>query len=544
MLARVGRRHGLDRLGRRAHVYLLALAAVYLVLLLVSRLTGLVPDWYGPPSLLVPPVAALLFALLLTRRQGVRDTARLVDVRLGTRDLFLTATSSDPARGAFLPLVVERAEARAAAVQPRDVVPLRWWPGIRNAGAAMLLLAAGSFFLPSFDPFGGREDERVDRLRHDRLAETRRATALRVEQLEKKKSEKEALEVRSALEELKKTLRSLKPGDRKKNQARLKAMSKQLGAMWRKVQERNLKKVDLSTASQHLGGMRSARARAWKDALRRGDTSGLRKELRDLKKLARKLAGMKDSAERDKLRRSLERRMRALRSFAAGELGSPELRSSLDRALEQLQLTDLEAFKDQAFSALQETLDLTDREVQSLCKSMQSLKALEDALKTLQAGQACNQAGVMPGSMPDELQALEDYEAYFNSLLEGLGGQGGKGKGGRGRGMGDEGIGRGGIAPEDEKQKTAFKSERSRSALRAGKLLLKWKTQGDAPPGKADENYRKLVREIRQGTSEAVLRERVPPGYHGAIQKYFDAIEKESAPPPAKSVPKKSDAKK
>jgi len=533
MLARVGRRHGLDGLGRRAHVSLLILAAVYLVALLVCRLTSLLPDWYGPPSLLVPPLAALVLALLLTPRPGVLDTARLVDLRLGTRDLFLTATSSDSARGAFLPLVVARAEARAASVRPGDVVPLRWWPGTRNAVAAMVLLALGSFLLPSFDPFGSGEDARVDRLRRERLAETRRATALRIERLEKKKKEQEALEVRTALEELKKTLRTLKPGDRKKNQARLKALSKKLGKMWRKVQEENLKKFDLSAASQHLGGMRSAEARAWKDALRRGDTSALRKELRDLKKLARELAGMKDSAEKDKLRRSLERRMRALREFAAGELGSAELRSSLDRALEQLQLADLEAFKDQAFAALQETLDLTDREVQNLCKSIQDLQALEDALKTLQAGQACNQAGLMPGSMSDQLQALEDYESYFNSLLEGLGGKG-EGMPGQGRGMKGEGRGSGGLAPEDEQQKTAFKSERSRSALRAGKLLLRWKTQSDAPPGRASENYRKLVREIKQGTSEAVLRERIPAGYHEAIRKYFDAIENDTPRPPAK----------
>jgi len=250
--------------------------------------------------------------------------------------------------------------------------------------------------------------------------------------------------------------------------------------------------IDLSTASQQFGGRRSARAGAWKNALKRGDASGLRKELRDLKSAARKLAGMKDSPEKDKLRRSLERRMNALRNFAAGELGSAELRSSLERALEQLQLANLESFKDQAFEALQETLDLTDREVEGICKSIQNLAALEDALRALQAGKACDQAGLTPGSMPDQLDALEAYEDYFNSLLEGAGlaGMGGKGKPGQGRGMGNQGMGRGGVAPEDEKQKTAFKSERSRSALRAGKLLLKWKTQGDAPPGRASEDYR------------------------------------------------------
>jgi hypothetical protein len=29
---------------------------------------------------------------------------------------------------------------------------------------------------------------------------------------------------------------------------------------------------------------------------------------------------------------------------------------------------------------------------------------------------------------------------------------------------------------------------------------------------------------VKQGVSEAIRNERVPPGYHGAIQKYFDNL--------------------
>jgi hypothetical protein len=32
------------------------------------------------------------------------------------------------------------------------------------------------------------------------------------------------------------------------------------------------------------------------------------------------------------------------------------------------------------------------------------------------------------------------------------------------------------------------------------------------------------VREVKQGVSEAIQQEQVPPGYHDAIKKYFDTL--------------------
>lgn len=101
--------------------------------------------------------------------------------------------------------------------------------------------------------------------------------------------------------------------------------------------------------------------------------------------------------------------------------------------------------------------------------------------------------------------------------------------------MKSRGQGEGGLAPENADEKTKFKGSRARSALRAGKMLLQWKRKGEAPAGEVTEAYRLLMRDVKQGVSEAILRERIPPGYQNAIQRYFDSLEKE-APPAAGSA--------
>ena len=47
-----------------------------------------------------------------------------------------------------------------------------------------------------------------------------------------------------------------------------------------------------------------------------------------------------------------------------------------------------------------------------------------------------------------------------------------------GEGLGGEGMGSGGKAPEDDSITTDFKTEQSKSAVTAGKVLLSVKTKG------------------------------------------------------------------
>ena len=115
-----------------------------------------------------------------------------------------------------------------------------------------------------------------------------------------------------------------------------------------------------------------------------------------------------------------------------------------------------------------------------------------------------------------------------------------------GEGTGNRGFGKGGEVPEDNSAKTGFKTEISKSALTAGKVLLSLKTKGQSDTGDARQSYSKSVRAIKQGVSEAIDKEEIPKGYIDGIKKYFQALDasalpKSSATPPANSddAPKK-----
>ena len=58
----------------------------------------------------------------------------------------------------------------------------------------------------------------------------------------------------------------------------------------------------------------------------------------------------------------------------------------------------------------------------------------------------------------------------------------------------------------------------------AGKLLMQWKEEGKGETGQKADDYQAAVRSVKEGVAEAIRNERIPPGYHGAIQKYFDRL--------------------
>ena len=95
------------------------------------------------------------------------------------------------------------------------------------------------------------------------------------------------------------------------------------------------------------------------------------------------------------------------------------------------------------------------------------------------------------------------------------------------------GVGVGGLAPEDASLETDYKSQKSRSALTAGKILLSLKTRGVSDPGEARVEYADYVGQVKQGVSEAILHEEVPPAYHDSVRKYFDTMEASDAGGPA-----------
>jgi hypothetical protein len=96
--------------------------------------------------------------------------------------------------------------------------------------------------------------------------------------------------------------------------------------------------------------------------------------------------------------------------------------------------------------------------------------------------------------------------------------------------MGGPGQGEGNIAPEDYSRNQEFQSETSKSAVQAGKVLLSMKSKGLGEKGQAVQDYRGLLQQIKQGASEAILQEQIPPGYHEGIQSYFDTLEPANGP--------------
>jgi hypothetical protein len=114
---------------------------------------------------------------------------------------------------------------------------------------------------------------------------------------------------------------------------------------------------------------------------------------------------------------------------------------------------------------------------------------------------------------------MKEYEELYAQLLAEMGFEEGGPLGG------DGGTGKAGKAPEDDSVESGFQSEFSKSSVQAGKVLMSMKTQGEGEQGDVVKNYRSLINQVKQGVSEAIVTEQVPPGYHDNIKSYFDSLE-------------------
>ena len=160
-------------------------------------------------------------------------------------------------------------------------------------------------------------------------------------------------------------------------------------------------------------------------------------------------------------------------------------------------------------------MELSKMELEEIAQSAKDLKALEEALKTIQMAKKANEQGQLDGEMAEGMTSMEDYAEMYAQMI----GQG------DGEGLGGEGFGEGGEAPEDDSVNTGFKSEQAKVAVQAGKVLLSLKTKGLDDTGEAQKDYRALVTNVKQGVSEAILQEKIPPGYHDGIKNYFDNLD-------------------
>lgn len=520
LLRQVALRQKLVALSARFHLLLLFLAGLYGTLFLASRLLALVPDWFDPLTLFILPAGALILGIISHRRPTPAEAAHRIDAQAKAKDLFLTATLLDTAPGEFSPIVLAQAEHKAQTIRPAQVVPYRWQAKARNVVLALAILLLGIRFLPQLDPFGKQEERKKREKQRQELAHTRKATALRVGQL-KRRSPDATLseEADRRINELKKTFDRLKPQDKKGNFERLTTVQKSLGDLWRKRSEERLRDAfSRLQNAQRLGSGRGEKNERWKRRLKRGDPSEIKKELEDIAEKAHMLSELTNPAEKQKLRQQLKRQVKDLADFFAKNATSKSVEQALQRALEQLTMAEKKDLTEEALKGLKETMELTSLEVEKLAQAMRDLQSLEEALKAAQLAKVLNALKGLDGKAAQGCETIGDYAELFKKMMEGseemkVGG-----------GMVGPGRGRGGTAPEKPDADTGFKSERSRSAFKAGKILLQWKTQQLSDRGTAKENYAEQIQTVKQGMSEAILQERVPPGYHDAIKKYFDAL--------------------
>lgn len=539
LLSLIAGRLRLISLGRMVFLVSAGAGAAYFVLFLISRLTGLIPDWFHPASVAAIPVTGLLLALLLHHRPQLLEAARRVDQAEGTKDLFLTLTLLDRAPGEYQPLVSLDAEERARKIAPERVVPFSWERRAAAVCAALAILAMAVILVPQLDPFGKVEAaQQVESLRRD-LTETRQDTAARRAELQKDDEDQELSEdVQKTIDQLVEALKQMKRDQKEDNARKLAEQQKEIGAEWRSLRNSDELKelLNKDSLAQNFGRTQEL-MRKWGEELENGKPEALEKKIEDLKDRLERLQKETDPAKRQELQQEIKREMKELQDFAREKVKSGQLQASLQRAMKQMESGQADPkLLSEAMEAAQESLDLAKMELKEVAQSARDLKALEESLKAIQAAKKLNEAGQLDGE-GGEGQSLDDYAEMYAEMMAEMGeGQGeGEGRGqGDGDGTGGEGMGRGGKTPEDESISTDFQKEKSKSATKAGKVLLSMKTKGLSESGDAKTEFQRLAGEVRQGLSEAIELEQIPPGYVPGIKSYFDTLEQSlQADPPA-----------
>ena len=518
LLRRVASRQRSAAIARRTHLFTLVAAAAYLCVLLVTRLLGILPDVLGPLSLPAIPLAALLAALLTHARSGRHDAARAVDQSANTDDLFLTATCLSDSPGEYAPLVLQAADAGSHEVAPPSVIPFRWFAGTRNSVLALGAVALALHLVPTLDPFGYKEVRERRTRRRRELEESRKATEIRKAQLKKVRTAGLSPPVELALQELRASFQQMKPKEPSANMQRLGKHQQELGKLWRRAGEKLLPAKSNTALGEQRFGLRSPQAKTWNKQLSEGRTDAFRSELEDLQELAKKVAKATDPAERERLRRELKRRLQEAGRFASEAMGAHGIRSALARAMQQMNAGRAAELSGDALKAMLDSLELSVQELGMVEQALEDLQALEDALKALQIAQQCNQGEGLNGENASGCASMKDYAELYASLMkDGM-------VRGYGQGMKGPGTGAGGEAPEDDSLETKNKSEKASSSLAAGKILMQWQIDENAEPGAVREAYRQRLKEVKQGIDEAIVRERIPPGYHDGIRRYFDKL--------------------
>lgn len=516
--------------------------AIYTVAFLSSRLGGVWVGFFTWESLAVIPVTAFLAGVLFHRRPQLPDTARLVDLASDSKDLYLTLALLNTSAGEYQPLVVQSAEQRAREISAANVArfrfqhwkPLWVWLTATAIPNLMLVLAALMFLLPQLDPFGVIQAAQREQKKQERLAESRKATQLRLETVKKQVEEaQENSETDEAIKELQQAFNQMKPHQKRDNQQALMSQQRKMGEKWRQLSAEKLKELlkQGSLSDQAFGKTDEDLLKKMTQELQDGKTDGVRSEMnemtKDMQELREQLEKLskaetpEEQAEAEQKAAELERKLKdqldKMQELAEKKLNNDQLSAALERAMQQLDAARNPELMQEAMDGLKESLELSELELEEVAQSAQDMKSLEEALKTIQMAKKLNEQEKLDGEMTQGMKSMKEYEELYQQLLAEMGLDG--------DGLGNEGQGRGDKAPEDNETESDFQSEYSQSQVQAGKVLLSLKTQGEGKEGDVVKNYRSLINQVKQGVSEAILSEQVPPGYHDGIKSYFDSLE-------------------
>jgi len=503
---------------RRGLWALLILVGVYAAFLLAARLTGLVQPTPVAPVLLCLTAAAAAIGLLLPRRPTLRDAARAVDRHAQTDDLFLTMLLLERSAGEFKPLVASKAEAKAAAIRPGGVAPLRINRRLAVICLALIAMAGLVRFVPQMDPFGRVDAAQQAAKEARKLDDTKKVTRERLAQIDRENlSDTEAKEVQKALDQIKTSMNAAQPKARVANAKLLAVSQKEAADQWRKISADKLKELlSQSSLAQQFGSSSAAESKKWMEDLQAGSTDSLKKEMKAVQQDLEELAKTKDPVKKAQLTQRLRERLDALSEFAKDQAGSKTLAAALKRAQEQMRMgakADDDPSAQEAMKAAAESMKLAEKELEQVAQSAKDLKELEKGLAVLQIAKRLNNADALDGKKCEGCQSMADYEAMFEKMMKGK------------QPDGEEGFGDGSERDEKDSAKSKFKTEISKSHITKGKVLLTLKTKGMGEHVDVKEQYRAAVRDVKQGISEAILQEEIPPGYHEGIKGYFESLE-------------------
>ncbi len=525
LMRRVKTRLRASLLAASMYRWFLAASFVFLAGVLLSRLTGLLPPaWFGWNAAAVVPLVAVLGATLSHRRPTPSESARRIDLHARARDLFLTVCRLDRSAGGFQELVRLEAEQVSQGIRPAEVIPFRWQKRLPWLLMSSLLLVLALSLIPQFDPFGRVQAAEATTEAVRTLRQSQKATIARADQLKRDRDRAGdgETEADKELKKLTAALRKMQPGlENKDRQAKILINRKQdLNRLFKRLNQRQLREMlSKQTTDQSFGGETSQKFREWLQDLQQGKSDKLTKELSSLQDELRKLGKIKDPVERAKKARELKKRLQDMATFAGDKANSKQLAQAIQRAMEQMEAGRMnEEISREAMQAAIDSLELSKQEAKELAQAVQELKKLEEALKAAQMARQLNDEGRLDGSEAEGLTSIEDYAELYAQMM---GEDGARGPGGNGEGQGEGGP----PAEEDDSADSSFKKEESIQQLQAGKHILSWKTRGLSDKGELKKEVADSIRTVKQGVSEAIRKEQVPPGYVDSIKKYFDNIE-------------------